>query len=61
MVEYALLISQSALASFNNLAGQVNAIAGSLNSMTGSVNWLLVGGVVFGLLFIRAALKPPRT
>jgi hypothetical protein len=53
MVEYALLISHSALASFSNLAGQVNALAGS-------VNWMLVGAVVFGLIIVRSALKPPR-
>jgi len=50
MVEYALLIGHNALVS---LAGQVNALAGS-------VNWVAVGAIVGGLLFVRFALKPPR-
>jgi hypothetical protein len=54
MVEYALLISQSARESFGNLAYQVNSLAGQ-------VNWVLVGAIVFGLFFARAALRPPRT
>lgn len=54
MVEYALLISHSALASFSSLAHQVNDLAGS-------VNWLMVGGIVVGLLVVRSALKSPRT
>ena len=53
MVEYALLISHSALASLSNLAGKVNALADS-------VNWMLVGAVAFGLIIVRSALKPPR-
>jgi hypothetical protein len=53
MVEYALLISHSALASFSSLAGQVNTLAAS-------VNWMLVGAIVFGLIIVRSALKPPR-
>jgi hypothetical protein len=53
MVEYALLISQSARESFSNLEYQVNSLAGQ-------VNWVLVGAIVLGLLFVRAALKPPR-
>ncbi|HTC23492.1 MAG TPA: hypothetical protein VK688_03970 [Gemmatimonadales bacterium] len=53
MVEYALLISQSARESFGNLAYQVN-------SMAGQVNWVMVGAIVFALLFARAALRPPR-
>ena len=53
MVEYALLISHSALASFSNLAHQVNDWAGS-------VNWMLVGGIVVGLLIARSALKSRR-
>jgi hypothetical protein len=28
--------------------------------MAGSVNWLLVGGIVVGLLIARSALKSPR-
>ncbi len=54
MVEYALLISQSARTTFSNLAYQVN-------SLTGQVNWVLVGAIVLGLLFARSALRPPRT
>jgi hypothetical protein len=54
MVEYALLISQSARTSFSNLANEVN-------SLTNQVNWLLVGAIVFGLLLVRSALRPPRT
>jgi hypothetical protein len=54
MVEYALLISQSARESFSNLAYQVN-------SLTSQVNWVLVGAIVLGLLFVRSALRPPRT
>ena len=53
MVEYALLISQSARESFGHLAYEVN-------SLTNQVNWLLVGAIVLGLMFARAALKPPR-
>lgn len=54
MVEYALLISQSARTSFTSLANQVN-------SLTGQINWVLVGAIVLGLLFARSALRPPRT
>lgn len=54
MVEYALLISQSARTSFSNLASQVN-------SLTNQVNWVLVGAIVLGLLLVRSALRPPRT
>jgi hypothetical protein len=54
MVEYALLISQSARVSFSNLAHQVN-------DLTGQVNWVMVGAIVLGLLFARSALRPPRT
>ena len=50
MVEYALLLSRSALSS---LATQVS-------SWATSVNWVLVGAIVGGLLFVRFALKPPR-
>jgi hypothetical protein len=50
MVEYALLLGHNALTS---LATQVNNLAAS-------VNWVLVGAVVGGLLFVRFALKPPR-
>jgi hypothetical protein len=50
MVEYALLVGHNALGS---LASQVNALAGS-------VDWVLVGAIVGGLLFVRLALKPPR-
>jgi hypothetical protein len=50
MVEYALLVGRGALSS---LAGQVDLLASS-------VNWVLVGAIVGGLLFVRLALKPPR-
>jgi hypothetical protein len=54
MVEYALLISQSARTSFSSLVSQVNFLSSQ-------VNWVLVGAIVFGLLFARSALRPPRT
>jgi hypothetical protein len=50
MVEYALLISRNSL----------SLLAGEVNSYASSVNWLVVGAVVFGLIFVRSALKPPR-
>jgi hypothetical protein len=52
MVEYALLISRNSL---SLLAGEVNSVASAVN-----LNWLLVGAIVFGLIFVRSALKPPR-
>lgn len=54
MVEYALLISQSARTSFSSLANEVN-------SLSSQVNWVLVGAIVLGLFFARSALRPPRT